>query len=356
METEAPPISTGGIASPHDYRDDIVAAAATPAPTPTHQLPQTLHTDLGQVLMQAQEPACVSFSVAEAIKLHFYKTTGKWIDFSPRFLDTLVKRYDGQDRATGGTYPRMVFNLAAKYGCATTATVPNDTTLPVLQYRDDSILTAAAFAEAAQYKIPGYVRVALDDASVKDALYQHGAVSTLYEIGDELWTPDWLDKDIDPLRPPAVIVSGHQMTDCSYANVAGDNITRNHWSAAWANNGEAKYDPKAWAPYILERWAVAEIPADVADFLKQLPAPADFHYQWNANLSLGDYNDDVRFAQIALMILGFLGPLSPDDLGHYGPKTSVAVGKYQQAQRINPPAPTNIGPKTRTALNAQFAL
>lgn len=347
-----PPISTGGIASPHDYRDDIAAASAPT--TPPAQLPATLHTDLGPVLMQAKEPACVSFSVVELMRLHIFKTTGKWVDLSPRFLDILVKRYDGQDRATGGTYPRMVLKLAVQYGCATTATLPNDTTLPVLEYRDDSKLTEEVFADAAQHKIPGYLRVALNEAAVKDNLYQHGAISTLFDIGDELWTPDWADKDIDPLRPPAVIVSGHQMTDCGYD--ALDNTTRNHWSAAWANNGEAKYDPNAWTPFTLERWAVAEIPADVAQFLSQLPAPGDFHYQWSTNLTLGDFNDDVRFAQIALMILGFLGPLSPDELGHYGPKTAAAVGKYQQAQRINPPAPNSIGPKTRAALNAQFAV
>ncbi len=347
------PFGTGAIQSPHDYRDNYAAAAVAEA-LAAIQLPASYKTPLAPPMMQAQEPACVSHSVADNLKLYWFRKTGKWIDFSPRFLDILAKRFDGQDRATGGTYPRLVFKLAVQYGCATTATLPNDTSLPILEYRDDAKLTPEVFSEAAQYKTPGYVSIPLDFQSTRQAIYLYGAISALFQIGDEFWTPSWADKDIDPLRIPKVAVSGHQLTPFGWEDATYNDL-QNEWSTAWANGGHAKYDPLAWAPYVFEAWAFAEIPPDVQDLLKALPSPTNFHYQWNTDLVLGERNDDVGFAQIAYMILGFLPPIPANELGIFGPKTAAANAKYQQAHRIAP-APNHIGPQTRAALNAQFAV
>ena len=346
-------INTGAVISPPDYRDGYAAAAVAEA-VGQITLPATYKTELASPMMQALTPSCVSHSVADALKLYWFRKTGKWIDFSPRFLDILVKRYDGQDRATGGTYPRMMFKLAVQYGCATTATLPNDTSLPILQYRDDSKLTSAVFADAAKYKIPGYISVPLDFQSTRQAIYLYGAVSALFEIGDEFWTPSWAAKDIDPLRIPKKGVSGHQLTPYGWEDGTFNDL-QNEWSVAWANGGRAKYDPKAWSPFIFEQWAVAEIPPDIQNFLKALPSPSAFHYSWDTNLRIGDNNEDVKFAQIAYMILGFLAPIPAEELGIFGPKTAAANAKYQQAHRIAP-SPNDIGPKTRAALNVQFAV
>lgn len=344
----------GAVASSHDYRDEYVASAIAPGVPIT--LPDTFHTPL-PIFMQAKEPACVAHSVVELMMLYWFKKTGKWVVLSPRFLDILAKRFDGQP-IDGGTIPRLVLKLATQYGCATEDVLPNDTSLPIEEYRSDAALTPAVMANALQYRIPGYVRVGMDTQSTREAIYLYGAVTSLFEIGAEFYTApngqtSWADKDIDPLRIPAQIVSGHQLTDNGFVPVL--NNAHNHWSQAWANNGEAKYDPVAWAPYILERWAVAEIPKDIIDYLKDLPAPADFHHQWNVNLTIGMRGDEVKYLQIALLILGFLTPFPADELGFYGPKTATAVGKYQQAHRINP-APNNVGPQTRADLNAEFAV
>lgn len=347
------PKGTGAYFSPHDYRDGY-AAAATVTQLATVTLPATYQTELDSPLMQNQVPACVAHDAVDNLKVYWFRKTGKWINFSPRFLDIMAKRFDGADRATGGTYPRLVFKIMATYGCATDDMLPNDTTLPVLTYRDDSLITAEVLANAAQYKTPGYVSIPGDKQSTRAAIFVYGIISGLFEIGSEFWLPSWKDKDIDPLRTPAMIVSGHQLGLKGWASDAL-NTLRNEWSALWANNGEANYDHVDWQPYVREQWAIAEIPPDVADLLKTLPAPADFHHQWQTNMSLGDFSDDVRFLQIALMITGFLGQLTPDELGHFGPKTAVANGKYQIAHRIGP-VPNSAGPQTRAALNAQFAL
>jgi hypothetical protein len=347
-------INTGALISPHDYRDAYAASAVAASLGAQIQLPTSYKTPLASPMMQALVPACVSHSVVDTLKLYWFRRTGKMIDFSPRFLDILAKRFDLQDRATGGTYPRLVFKLAVLYGCATTATLPNDTSLTVLEYRCDCKLTPEVFAEAAKYKIPGYFSVPLDFQTTRQAIYLYGGISTLFQIGDELWIPSWADKDIDPLRIPKRIVSGHQMTPFGWEDGIYNNL-QNEWSDRWADYGRAKYDSKAWSPYIIEQWAVAEIPPNIQAFLKALPSPTAFHYKWQKDLALGDNNEDVKFAQIAYMILGFLAPVPADELGIFGPKTAAANAKYQQAHRISP-SPNHIGPQTRAALNAQFAI
>jgi hypothetical protein len=152
-----------------------------------------------------------------------------------------------------------------------------------------------------------------------------------------------------------VSVGGHQTVTKGWSD-AQFNILRNSWSAAWANQGEARYDFGAWTPYILEGWVIAEIPKDITDFLNDLPSPSDFHYSWNTNLKIGDNNDDVKALQIALMITGFLAPVGAGALGSYGPLTASAVGAYQKAHLIGPPPPNSVGPLTRGALNNQFSL
>ncbi len=358
MDKQIPAL--GAVPSPHDYRDDYAKVALGAPQTAPFALPASFETSMpGPVLMQAQIPACVSHSVAQVLQLYWYKKTGKLIDFSPRFLDVLAKRFDGQP-LDGGTIPRLVFKLAVKYGCATTATVPNDTSLSLAQYRNDSILTPAAFTEALQHKIPGFIRVPDSFDAVRQAVYFHGAVSTLMEIGKEWWTntsgtSSWVDSEIDPLRIPVVQVGGHQIVVKGWTD-NDFNTLRNSWSDKWANIGEAKYDFANWAPYIIEGWTVAEIPEDVKDFMATLPAPTDFHYTWNTNMSLGQTNEDIKFMQIALMILGFISPFDPSQLGIYGPKTAVGVLAYQKSKKINPPSANNVGPMTRAALNADFSI
>src|ERR1035437_7696815 len=132
----------GALQSPRDYRDHVASASmASIAPLAT--LPPTFDTKFpGPILNQAQIPACVSHSVAQLLQLYHWEHTGQFVDFSPRFLDILAKRTDGQG-LNDGTFPRLVFQNAVKYGCATTAALPNDTSLPISQYRDDAMLTPA---------------------------------------------------------------------------------------------------------------------------------------------------------------------------------------------------------------------
>jgi hypothetical protein len=295
------------------------------------------------------------------MKYHWWNKTGESIDFSPRFLDTIVKRYDGLSnyRATAGAWPRLVLKMAAKYGCATTKTINNDTSLSAIVYRNDSALTDEAMEEAEKYRIPGYIRINDDAESVHRAIWEHGIVSQLVQIGSEWWKGvdgrnSWTERDISPLRTPAKVVSGHQVNPKGWnGNLS---TLRNSWGYEWARAGEADYFPDEYARFIFETWAVADIPANVKSFLADLPAPGDFHYVFRKEVHFGQYDLEIKWAQIALMILGFLPPVPPEELGWFGSKTARAVEAFQRANGITPTSALDIGPKTIKALNERFAI
>ena len=345
----------GAIASTPDYRDQYLAGtigniAMTVTP------PASFDTDLSavEVMDQEQTPACVSHAWALMMKLYWYRKTGEWIDFSPRFLDILS--WEDDLDLEDGRRPRTVAKISTIYGCCTTKTLPNDTDLPLSQYRDKNKITQAAYAEALKYRIPGYISVPLDKYSFRTAIQLYGAISTLFAIGNEFWTPSWQPKDINPLRIPKEIISGHQIVVKGWKDLY--NRLRNSWGKEWNQNGEGDYGPNAWRPYIFEGWVPAEIPKDVALFLKTLPSPAQFKYDFASmpTLTKGMVNDNVKFAQIALMIKGHLAPVTADELGIYGNKTAAAVLAYQKAKGISPTAADTIGSKTRAALAKDFPL
>ena len=351
----------GAIPSIPDYRDGVAASAVykeLAAQIEAGDLPDSFKTDLsklGEVLDQNKVPACVSHAWVIVMKYWWWKKTGELVDFSPRFLDIMSNQpWLGPE---DGRYPRDVCRVSAKLGCATTAILPNDTEgLTIAQYRDKSVITDAVLADAAKYKIPGYIRI--PDNSISDfrrAIKQLGLVSGLFAISDAFWKPTWQTKDIDPLqaRTPS---SNHQMV--VYGWEGSLNWLRNSWSKLWNRAGDGTFKASTWLDYIIEGWAIAEVPADLPGFMSKLPAPPDFHYQWNKDLNIGEFSDDIKMAQIALMILGLMQPVPPDQLGYFGAKTSKAVYAYQTLKKI-PITDRNanrIGPKTRSFLNAEFTV
>lgn len=350
--------TTGAIPSEPDYRDGL-AGASVSIEAGASSLPAELITDIKAlaVLDQNKDPACVSHAWALVMKYYWWKETGQIIDFSPRYLDIMSN--EDWIPADGGRVPRTVAKVSAKHGCCTTALLPNDTEgIPLSQYRDRDVLTNEMHAEAAKYKIPGYVRISDNSvADFRNAIAQYGLVSGLFSISDNFWIPSWNTSDIDPLRTKAP-TSNHQMVVYGWSGAL--NYVRNSWSELWNRKGNGTYSAGAWLPYISEGWAIAHIPTNVQAFLSSLPKPADFHYQWDRDLEAGNTapDDDVKFAQIALMMLGCMKPVAPDQLGYYGARTAQAVLDYQTRKRV-PREKRNayrIGPLTRGFLNAEFTL
>lgn len=349
---------TGGIPSPSDYRDRLAARAVFDSLAGAVALPDSFLTDLaalGEVLDQNKISACVSHAWALLMKYWWWKKTGEVVDFSPRFLDILSN--ETWIPIDGGRVPRTVAKVSATYGCCTTKLLPNDTeNLTHAQYRNKAVITQAMYDEAAKYKIPGYIRVPDDRVSdFRTAVYQFGLVSGLFSISDAFWRPSWSPTDLLPLRTPNPSTSNHQMVVRGWESPIL-NVLRNSWSALWARGGDGVYDAAKWLPHVWEGWAIAEVPNDIKAWLSSLPPQADFHYEWRVNMRRGESSKDIKFLQVALLILGYLEPVAPEDLGTYGPKTCKAVLRYQSARGISPTAPDSVGPKTRAALNKDFAL
>ncbi len=354
MQNQDPEVAHGAIESPPDYRSDIASATFQVYSAPS-ALPSFEYANMARypVLMQALEPACVSNWLALAMQDYWFRKTGNIINFSPRFLDALMKTYDGLGM-NDGAYPIVALKAAVKYGCATTDDCPNDTSLPVAEYRDPAVLTPQARQNALQWRIPGFIKVSTDIDSIRAHIAAFGVVGTLKNIGSEWWNPSWKDADIDPIRTPAEIVGGHMTSDFGWSGFY--NKLRNSWSDQWADRGNARYDFAAWSHFIREAWVIAEIPDDVRSLLATLPAPQDFHYRWDADMAFGGApSDDVKFAQIFLMIQGYMAPPPADQLGVFGPKTAAAVLSFQQANGVPTSGlgGTRIGPLTRAAMNAK---
>ena len=87
------------------------------------------------------------------------------------------------------------------------------------------------------------------------------------EVGDEWWTPSWLPKDIDPIKPPAIVISGHGIdldgyNALAYAPKNGGHIG-NSWSTAWDIGGYGDFVFEDYAPHLTEAWAVTLNPIPV---------------------------------------------------------------------------------------------
>jgi len=100
---------------------------------------------------QRHIPACVAHTTATMMQVEWYRRTGKIINFSPRFLD-IISWTDNLD-LNDGRDPDIVMNLATTVGCCTEDLLPNDTTLPIEQYRDKSLITKEMYEEAAKYRL-----------------------------------------------------------------------------------------------------------------------------------------------------------------------------------------------------------
>ena len=96
--------------------------------------------------------ACAAHAAADMLKYTWFKSTGEIIPFSARFIDILSWTPD-LDFLKDGRYHSAILHVLTHVGCCTERLLPNDTTLPIEQYRNMTVITNEMFEEAAQYKI-----------------------------------------------------------------------------------------------------------------------------------------------------------------------------------------------------------
>ena len=325
----------GALQSPYDYRQVPLSVVATAVP-----LPESYKTDISMfpVWNQKKIGACVGHAFAKLAQYYWYKKTGEVVNFSPRFLYAVAKSLDNFPGE--GTYPSLVAKILKDYGCATEALVQNDTDLPHEQYvynRNLSSIPAAAFKEAEKYKIPGYAFLSTNNADeIKRAVYDAGMFAGLVRIGKEWWTDKdgnstWDKNKILPLRPPAEIISGHEIAFYGWDKDTLYELS-NSWSSLWADVGNGRIGVKEYLPFFVEGIVIKELPPAVIDEVKRLPKKPV--YRFLRDLSYGTYKSvEVVALQDCLKYEGLMPAYIPST-GNYLEETRKAVLAFQKKYKL----------------------
>lgn len=365
-------LGTGGIPSPEDYRDVPLAAVA---PIAAGTLPDKFFVDLKKIPVWHQRKigACVGHAGAKYKQILDRIETGKVFELSPRFLYAMAKSMDNYKDE--GTYPRLVAQIMVDYGVATEKTVPNDTKLTHEKYvynRKIPNIPQTAFKDALPFRAEGYAfpNVKKVDELKRAIVDFHGAM-LLVRLGSEWYTSktgktSWDAKDILPLRPPADVISGHEIYLFGY-EVVGKRVKMyilNSWSEDWGDDGIGWFWYDEYQKHIDEAITIVDLPNDFKDTLDELPAKEFFKYEFKKLISKGDRGEDVKALQTALMIDGnfdktlYIELLKNNELGYYGTATQTAVASYQKEYNLASIFDLGIingryiGPKTRAHLNA----
>ena len=205
-------------------------------------------------------------------------------------------------------------------------------------------------------KLAGYAQVDISAPELiqRAILDSKAGILARFAVGKEWFTPSWKPEDIDPLRAPQVVISGHAVVKIKFADRAFD--LANSWGPLWNKQGigTTHFDnyraTEAWIPYY-----------DTPPVMVVLPPAGTFRHNYTIPMAVsGSYVKEVEYLQIALMILGHLPLIKKADLGYYGAKTANAVLAFQIAKiplswyeryilRGN-----KVGPKTLVALNLIF--
>lgn len=378
--------SYGAIPSPRDYRD-IPLAAVGPEEDEVYaaSMPSSyfVNVDALPVWHQRQIGACVGHAAGKYKQLLDLKETGEIVPYSARFLYAIAKARDGYSGE--GTYPRLVAKILKDIGCATEATIPNDTTLTHEAYvygRDESKIPGKS--EAAPGQIGGYAFPDVKNTlSLKKAIIEYQGAMLLMRVGEEWWkrkdgVSSWAAADIIPLRPPKQVTSGHEVYLYGFEDVVENGITRtkfyifNSWSVQWGLSGKAWFYHDEHKVYLDEAITFVDLPNDLKQRLSELPDANTFRYNFTKDIAAGSRGPDVVALQTALMIDGnfdrelYTELMREGSLGYFKPGgvTQKALLTFQIEHLVKSGQSTakdlialngrNAGPKTRAVLNSLF--
>lgn len=376
----------GAVKSLKDYRQVRVEHIAGAAPKVTAYNFHITDFNLVPDVFQRQIGACQAHAFTEVAMHREYRLTKVMPTLSPRFPYTISKIEDGI--VDQGTYTNYPFKVGVKYGVASQAVLPNDTTLSYDAYtfsRSIQNITEAVFTDADKHRIPGYVEVGDDNGVTADQLYQalqrepDGIVIQI-AVGSEWWTlpsgqSSWQRSALIPIRKVVSAVDDHDITLIGMETEAGTGrikcFFRNHWSKNWASTSgiEGGTQPNdldgdlGWFYFdqhpIVDAYMPSEIPDALLAIIKALPAQKDFSHTWNTDLVVGSSGPEVTALQIALKIVGTF-PFNQPVTDYFGGITAGAVVQFQTQYKVASPASIaaakgNVGPGTRAALNKLFA-
>lgn len=381
----------GAKSSPIDYRQinlSHIAGAAAPVTAPLN-----IVIDYSKVpdLYQRKIGACTNHAFVALAMHRELRLKGAATLLSPRFTYTMSKCEDNIGLVDQGTFSIMPFKMAVKYGIATDAVVPNDTTLDFPSYVYNVTpgnMPAHAFTDADLHRIPGYVQVGKQNnvqiADLAQALtHEPDGVLIQIPVGMEFYTSQygvqipkgqssWFAADIFPIAKVVNQIDDHDVV--VFALITEPNTGRvrvyfrNSWSPQWGApgivlTGEPTLVDCGWFYFdehtIHEAWTISEIPDALLQIVKSLPSQATFKHTFTKSLTPGMTDPDVMQLQIALKIIGTF-PFNQPVTNYFGPITVAAVKAWQSEHNVATPqqiadAAGAVGPKSLAVLNKEFS-
>jgi len=283
------------------------------------------------IFYQGEQPACGPHA---GVFLKMVKTTEVGFIGSPRANWIDIKTFDGYPIASG-TDMRSIFKSQEKTGALPLADMPNEMVNKVSleEYARAKLLTKRLRNKMLKRKIEGYgFEDVLTFDQLKNAIYRHGAVVALVRLGDSFWTDkngktSWRERDILPLRPPKVIVSGHFIVLHSYDEKYI--YFANSFSKDWGRKGHG-YFGENYMPHV-------NAIGTMVDDEDKLTEPTFIR-----DLFIGcEAGEDIRYLQQQLNARGFtLARLGAGSSGnestHFGERTQQAVVKWQRFAGVKP--------------------
>lgn len=263
-----PNISFGAHPSKKDKRDikDKHLALAT-------AYPDKYSVDMSKigVFYQSKLGICTAAAlVCSIIEYLYWKKTGKFVQLSVAFLYIVTKTKIDQNIIEGSSL-RSALKAAYKYGVCTEATFPTDVEMSHGEFISQKI-PDAAWTEALNYTIGGYVSIPVDQSLIAAAMYKYGPLYARFEVSSTWFTPSWMEKDISPLKAGKPVLSGHATAIWSYDLSTDDEgmWLRNTWGSTWFRNGDGYFNFRDYKP--TEVWAVT---LDSVQHLSDTPAVLD---------------------------------------------------------------------------------
>lgn len=322
-----PTYETGVIPNDIDDRDIELVSVQKPVGAPDsyfdsgHPILSIYHFD------QGQQPACVPHAIDELAMYYYFKKTGQRIILSPRFHYILCKSIDGM-RSLGGTTPRAGALAIVKFGVCSDSLLLNDTSLTKADYLAPAP-SQALYDDAKNHKLPGFAAVNPDIESIKEAIYQNGAITGTTIVGDWNSLPV---RSTPPRGAHYTVWFGYEKTQTGDYKIYFKNSWGKGWLSWLLNWLYPGYGYFLWSEYehkVSDILAFTDIPKEYLDAVKAVP------YRFTYNLSLGDADPAVKELQKMLnatldTCVQLDGPGSPgQETSYFGGQTKAALMKWQ---------------------------
>lgn len=356
------PILGHGATESRTSIQDILAHQLFPVTATARSIANSFHISYGfPHLNQKAIGKCTAEDLCDMAKKKF------GIEFSTDFTYWGGKSYDGNtyegsSNVSMFAYSKNVGFLPASMdpGCNNSDGTYGDFLARKKSYTPEQI------AAAKNYRLDqknGYARVADMSADGLAAALQNSELGliVMIQVGDNFYRPSWKKSDLELLRAPNPITSGHSIKIVGQEGTGPDMILtfRNTWGdqdnptigpglPIWSDDGDIRFKYSTQIPYIREAYTVY--------FDK-----VTFNHRFEMPIGYGETSAEVTALQRVLQELGFFNLPAGVQYGHYGPVTAEAVLSFQRANAVSPSTIEALegkvfGPATRAALNTAQGL